>query len=79
MRPLIEIADKAIEDYGFRQIVLWSPEDVAVEWGLSPEEARALEGPVRQALEAMPIPVEPLEIPQARRRVAAAIEDALGS
>lgn len=79
MGPLIEIADKAIEDYGFRQIVLWSPEDVAVEWGLSTEEARVLEGPVRQALDAMPVPVEPVEIPEARRRVAAVIEEALGS
>ncbi len=79
MGPLIEIADKAIEDYGFRQIVLWSPEDVAAEWGLSVEEARALEGPVRRALDAMPVPVEPLEIPEVRRRVAAVIEEALGS
>ena len=79
MGPLIEIADKAIEDYGFRQIVLWSPEDIAVEWGLSPEEARALEGPVRQALDAMPVPVEPVEIPAVRRRIPVVIEEALGS
>ena len=79
MGPLIEIADKAIEDYGFRQIVLWSPEDVVLEWGLSPEQANALEGPVRQALEAMAIPVEPLEIPEVRPRIAAVIEEALGS
>ena len=77
MGPLIEIADKAIEDYGFRQIVLWSPEDVAAEWGLSVEEARALEGPVRRALEAMPIPVEPAEIPEVRRQIAEVIQGAL--
>ena len=77
MRPLIEIADKAIEDYGFRQIVLWSPEDIAAEWGLSVEEARALAGPVRQALEAMPIPVEPAEIPEVRRQIAEVIQGAL--
>ncbi len=78
MAPLIAIADKAIEDYGFRQIVLWSPEDVAAEWALSLEEARVLEGPLRQALDAMPVPVEPVEIPEVRRRVAAVIEQALG-
>ncbi len=77
MGPLIDIASNAIEDYGFRQIVLWSPEDVAVEWKLSAEEISVLEGPLCQALSAMPVPVEPADIPEVRRRVAAVIEEAL--
>ena len=36
MDKLIEIADKAIADYGFRQIVMWSPSDVIDRWELSP-------------------------------------------
>ena len=79
MEALVEIASKAIADYGFRQVVLWSPEDVLAQWGLSESEAQVLRGPMRRALESMPVPVEPANIPDEQRRMAAIIEDALGS
>ena len=79
MEALVEIASKAIADYGFRQVVLWSPEDVQVQWGLSEREAQVLQGPMRRALESMPVPVEPVNIPDEQRRMAAIIENALGS
>ena len=31
MKSLIDIANKAVVDYGFRQIVQWSPEDIAAQ------------------------------------------------
>ena len=79
MEALVEIASKAIADYGFRQVVLWSPEDVLAQWGLSESEAQVLRGPMRRALESMPVPVEPANIPDEQRRMAAMIENALGS
>ena len=79
MEALIDIANRAIADYGFRQIVLWSPDDIVARWGLSSEHAQVLRGPLRQALEALPVPVEPARIPNEEGRLAALIEDALGS
>ena len=79
MDPLVEIANKAIADYGFRQAVLWSTEDVSVRWELSPDQAKALSGPVRDALEALPVPVEPADVPDQEKRLAALIAGALGS
>ena len=79
MEALVEIASKAIADYGFRQVVLWSPEDVLAQWGLSESEAQVLQGPMRRALESMPVPVEPANIPDEQHRMAAIIDDALGS
>ncbi len=70
MDKLIEIADKAIADYGFRQIVMWSPNDVIDRWELSPSEAATLEGPVRRALEGLSVPVEPADIPREKERFA---------
>ena len=77
VEALIDIANRAIADYGFRQIVLWSPDDIVARWGLSPNHAEVLRGPLRQALDAMPVPVEPEWIPNEQGRVAALIEDAL--
>ncbi len=79
MEALVEIASKAIADYGFRQVVLWSPEDVLAQWGLSESEAQVLRGPMRRELESMPVPVEPANIPDEQRRMAAIIESALGA
>ena len=42
MESLIEIANKAIADYGFRQVVLWSPDDVIAQWDLAQNEADVL-------------------------------------
>ena len=79
MEALIDIASRAIADYGFRQAVQWSPQDVAVRWALSPREATVLQGPVRDALEALPIPVEPSDIPAEQERFGRLIGDALGA
>ena len=79
MDALIDIANKAIADYGFRQVVLWSPGDIVAQWGLSPKHAEVLMGPLRQELESMPVPVEPANIPGEQERAAALIQDALGS
>ena len=76
---MVEIAGRAIRDYGFRQVVLWSPDDVIGRWALSSRESQVLLGPIREALEALPIPVEPEDIPQEQDRFARLIGDALGS
>ena len=77
MEALEEIANKAMADYGFRQVVLWSPDEVIGQWGLSTEEARVLQGPLLDALHALPIPVEPQDIPGEADRIAVLIRDAL--
>jgi hypothetical protein len=78
MESLIEIANKAIADYGFRQVVLWSPDDVIAQWDLSSPEAQVLKGPMLEALEALSIPVEPQDVPGEQDRFARLIGDALG-
>ena len=45
MDKLKEIAKRAVEDYGFRQIAQWSPDDLVEQWDLSPDEAQVLERP----------------------------------
>ena len=79
MKSLIDIANKAVVDYGFRQIVQWSPEDIAAQWDLSAREAEVLHGPLREALDALPVPVEPAEVPTQQERLAGLIGDALRS
>ena len=77
MSALIEIANRAIADYGFRQAALWSPGDVAARWELSPAETAVLEGALHDALDALPIPVEPDDIPAQQERIAALIREEL--
>ena len=79
MNALVEIAGKAIADYGFRQVVQHSPDDVVARWGLSSEQARVLLGPVLDELAKLPIPVEPEDVPAETDRFARLIGDALGS
>ena len=40
MDKLKEIAKRAVEDYGFRQIAQWSPDDLVEQWDLSPTRPR---------------------------------------
>ena len=77
MDALLDIANRAISDYGFRQVVVWSPDDVVAQWGLAPPEADCLRGPLVEALEALPVPVEPEDIPMELDRMAQLIADAL--
>jgi hypothetical protein len=74
---LIEIVNKSIADYGFRQIAQWSPEDVIAQWQLSSREGEALKGPVKDELDRMPVPVEPRDIPGEQRRLAEIVKKAL--
>ena len=78
MEKLIEITNKAVADYGFRQIVQWSPEDIVAQWQLSTREAEILTNVVKGELERLPIPVEPSDVPQEQVRVAGIIRQALG-
>ena len=70
MSNLVEVVNKAIADYGFRQVVLWSPEDVVREWQLSELEAEILQGTLTSTLEALPVPVEPADIAAEQERFA---------
>ncbi len=75
---LIEIADQAVADYGFRQVALWSPDEAVERWGLSPAEEAVLTGALHDALIALPVPVEPADIPAEQARVTELIKAALG-
>ena len=77
MEKLIEIANKAVADYGFRQIVQWSPDDIVAQWQLSTREAKLLTGVIKDELDRLPIPVEPPQVPHEQERVAGLIRRAL--
>lgn len=77
MDKLIEIVNKSIADYGFRQIAQWSPEDVIAQWQLSSREGEVLRGLVKDELDRMPVPVEPRDIPAEQRRLAEIVKKAL--
>ena len=76
MEKVIEISDRAVADYGFRQAVLYGADDVGQRWGLSDQERSVLEGIVVEALSALPIPVQPAEIPGEQARLAELIRQA---
>ena len=78
MEKLIEITNQAVADYGFRQIVQWSPEDIVAQWQLSTRETDILTGIIKDELDRLPIPVEPSDVPQEQERVAGIIRQALG-
>ena len=69
MDKLIDIANRAVADYGFRQAVLYGSADIARRWSLTEEETILLSGPVLAALNALPIPVQPQDIPGEEARV----------
>ncbi len=75
MDKLIDIAERAVADYGFRQAVLYGAADVARRWELSEQERLVLEGPVLDMLAALPIPVEPEDVPAEQARLAHAIRE----
>ncbi len=76
MEKVIEISDRAVADYGFRQAVLYGADDVSQRWGLSDQERSVLENIVVEALNALPIPVQPAEIPREQARLAELIREA---
>jgi hypothetical protein len=77
MDKLMDIVSRSIEDYGFRQVAQWSPDDVVAQWQLSDAEAQVLKGPVKEELDRMPIPVEPEDVPGEQARLAEIIKKAL--
>ena len=79
MDKLIDIASRAVADYGFRQAVLYGAADIAARWSLSEEEAALLSGPVLAELNALPIPVPPEDIPAEQARVAEVIRGLIPS
>ena len=74
MDKLIDIASRAVADYGFRQAVLYGAADIARRWSLTEEESALLSGPVLTELNALPIPVPPEDIPAEQARVAEIIQ-----
>ena len=70
MDKLIDIANRAVADYGFRQAVLYGVADIARRWELSEGEAALLSGPVLAELSALPVPVQPADVPAEQARVA---------
>ena len=73
MNKLIDIANRAIADYGFRQAVLYGAVDIARKWELTEKEATLLSGAVLSELTALPIPVQPADIPAEQARVSEVI------
>ncbi len=78
MDNLADIIRRAVEDYGFRQIAQWSPDDLVEPWGLSPIEAEVLKGPLKRELDLLPVPVEPDDYARERKRLEAVVKAALG-
>ena len=78
MEKLIDIAKRAVADYGFRQAVMYGAEDIAQRAGLSPQEQEILEGTVLESLAALPIPVQPEDISAQQQRLEDAIKAAAG-
>ena len=79
MDKLIEIADRAVADYGFRQAVLYGAGDIARRWELSDQERAVLEGAVLQRLGDLPVPVQPQDVPGEQSRLAELIRAAAPS
>ncbi len=78
MDKLKEIAKRAVEDYGFRQIAQWSPDDLVDQWDLSEDEAQVLKGPLKEQIDQLPVPVEPVDYVAVEGRLNALIEESLG-
>ena len=77
MSSLREISDRAVADFGFRQAVMWNPDDVAERWNLSDKEKEVLNDVLGPELEALPNPVEPEDVPTQQTLVGGIIETAL--
>ena len=76
MEKLIHIANRAVADYGFRQTVMYGAEDIAQRAGFSQREQEILAGTVLEFLAALPIPVQPEDIPGEQQRLEEAINAA---
>ena len=79
MDKVIQIADRAVADYGFRQAVLYGAGDIARRWELSDQERAVLEGTVLERLRALPVPVQPQDVPGEQSRLADLVRAAAAS
>ena len=70
MDKVIEITNRAVADYGFRQAVLYGADDIARRWELTDQERSVLEGTVLAPLGALPIPVQPADVSREQTRLA---------
>ena len=77
MDKVIEITNRAVADYGFRQAVLYGAEDIARRWGLTEPEKAMLEDTVLELLAALPVPVPPADLPAEQARLEARIRAAV--
>ncbi len=78
MDKLIEVANRAVADYGFRQAVMYGAEDLGRRAGFTQQEQAILKGAVLDFLAALPIPVQPTDIPGEQAKLAGAIWAAAG-
>ena len=69
MDKLIDIVNRAVADYGFRQAVLYGSAEIARRWLLTDAEAAILSGSVLSELSSLPIPVQPADIPAQQARI----------
>ena len=76
MDKLIDIANQAVADYGFRQAVMYGADNVGRQAGLSENEQAILEGAVLEFLATLPIPVQPADVPGEQARMTEAIRAA---
>lgn len=76
MDKVIEITNRAVADYGFRQAVLYGSADIARRWGLTDTEQETLERTAVELLAVLPIPVPPENIAVEQRRLEALIRAA---
>ncbi|PKB63607.1 MAG: hypothetical protein BZY80_06280 [SAR202 cluster bacterium Io17-Chloro-G2] len=76
MDKVIEITNRAVADYGFRQAVMYGAQDIGRRWGLTEAEQDALEGTALDLLMALPVPVPPADIPPEQARLEALIRAA---
>ena len=76
MEKLIEVANQAVADYGFRQAVMYGADNVGRRAGLREKEQTILEGTVLEFLATLPIPVQPADVPGEQARLAEAIRAA---
>ena len=76
MDKVIEITNRAVADYGFRQAVMYGAQDIGRRWGLTETEQAMLEGTAVDLLTALPIPVPPADIPAEQARLEAQIRAA---
>ena len=74
MDKLIDISNRAVADYGFRQAVLYGATDIANKWSLSKDEAALLSGTVLTELRALPVPVQPADVSTEQARLAEIIK-----